>query len=322
MKYADSYQTYEQQQVASKIERPIDATRNPSAAWEDRQVAPKELSAERLFYHYLQKELLESDIWLFQMLTARLVVALGVWLHPTIYEQLPLLVPYAVRDPACRGNKARGVPDEWGAPDARGYFRDDNSLIKGLPRPLPIESPSKLFHNRRIGRGFVAAHIWRELTSGELASRNALTYSFVPNLVWLPADVAALTDREGSFVQSYTQALSAKIYRNRIVSEPARTITEKAWELLPQRQGIPSAGLPDTNSLNYFVPSNRWLVGRFAKIRSVASALEAAAAGSSITGKIISQRYTDGLKTVDPDAALALQTHLQQFHEIAPSGVS
>src|SRR5207248_16566 len=105
----------------------------------------------------------------------------------------------AVRDPLCRGNKTKGLPDEWSAPDANGYFRDDNTLVKGLPRSLSISSPesSRVYGSAPIGNGFVSSHVWRMLRSGEYASRNPLTYSFVPNLVWLPGQVAALTDREG-----------------------------------------------------------------------------------------------------------------------------
>jgi hypothetical protein len=69
-------------------------------------VPPRKLEAARLFYHYLQKELLQNDIWLFQMLTARLVAALGIWLDPRIYEQLPIVVPYATTTASsrdCRG---------------------------------------------------------------------------------------------------------------------------------------------------------------------------------------------------------------------------
>jgi hypothetical protein len=74
------------------------------------------LKADRLFYQFLQKELYEQDIWLFQMFTSRLVVSLGIWLHPSIYQRIPLLVPYAVRDPHSRGNKKLGLPDAWGSP--------------------------------------------------------------------------------------------------------------------------------------------------------------------------------------------------------------
>ena len=116
--------------------------------------------------------------------------------------------------PADRGSKSKGIPDQWGSPNAQGFFRDDNSLVKELPGSLTVTSSSQLYKGRRLGNGFVASHLWRELSIGGLASRHPLTYSFVPNLVWLPSEVAALTDREASFVQSYTQAISIKVYRH------------------------------------------------------------------------------------------------------------
>jgi hypothetical protein len=63
-----------------------------------------------------------------------------------------------------------------------------------------------------MGTSFVASHVWRELVPSGQASRERATYSFVPNLVWLPAQVSKLSDREGSFVQTYLQALSWKIW--------------------------------------------------------------------------------------------------------------
>jgi hypothetical protein len=203
------------------------------------------------------------------MLTSRLVVSLGIWLHPDLYEQMPVMVPYAVRDPQCRGNKSKQIPDQWGSPNTEGLFRDDNSLVKGLPDSLRIRSPSRLYDGKRIGNGFVAAHVWRELTTGALASRNALTYSFVPNLVWLPTEVAGLTDREGSFVQSYTQALSRKIYRSHAVKPSLAGVVEEAWSLLPEPESIPSQGLPDVETLNFFMPTSAWLARRREKLVAV-----------------------------------------------------
>jgi hypothetical protein len=279
-------------------------------------VPDRKVDATRLFYHYLQKELLESDIWLFQMLTARLVTSLGIWLHPSIYGRLPVVVPYAARDPGSRGNKAAGIPDSWGAPNKAGVFRDDNSLIKGLPRSLPIQpGTSRLYRNARIGRGFVAAHVWPHLTTGEIAARHRLTYSFVPNLVWLPTDVAALTDREGSFTQTYVQALSVKIYRGREVAEPARRLAEEAWDLLPVPQVIPEQGLPDSEELNFFQPTDSWLRGRFARICLVADALEDVMSGKPLTESVISRRYTAGLPSVSRRAARALRDDLRHFAE-------
>ena len=95
---------------------------------------PRTVDAKGLLYHFLQKNLREQDVWLFQMLTTRLITSLGIWPHSSVYERLPVLVPYAVRDPLSRGNKAKGIPDSWGEPNGAGYFRDANSLIKVLPQ--------------------------------------------------------------------------------------------------------------------------------------------------------------------------------------------
>jgi hypothetical protein len=259
----------------------------------------------------LQKDLLETDIWLFQMLTSRLIVSLGIWLHPAVYERFPVLLPYAVRDPHSRGNRKRGIPDMWGSPNAEGLFRDDNSLVKTLPRSLQVTSGrNRLYHGSRIGNGFVAAHVWRELPDGTLASRNPWTYSFVPNLVWLPAQVAALTDREGSFVQSFTQALSIKIYQAHPVPSPPAAIAETAWSLLPPPPNIPPQGLPEIEDLNFFEPTAAWADRRSAAVRLVVAALDARLAGSQMPTKVISTRYTEGLAMLPVPAATALRSEL------------
>jgi hypothetical protein len=274
----------------------------------------KRVDGNRLFYHYLQKDLLESDIWLFQMFVSRLVVSLGVWLHPQTYERLPIILPYAVRDPLSRGSKRQGIPDRWGAPNSDGRFKDDNSLVKGLPRSLTILSgKSRVYERAMLGKGFVAAHVWRQLASDELASRNPLTYSFVPNLVWLPSEVAALTDRDRSFVQTFTQALAVKIYRDRVVAEAQRKLAEQAWELLPFDAGlIPRQGLPEVADLNFFEPNAAWLTRRIQAIRDVADALQLAASGVALTKKVISSRYTEGISTLSVSTALALADDLRR----------
>ena len=86
------------------------------------------VDGNHILYHYLEKDLKETDIWLFQMLSARLFTALGIWFSTRVYARCPMLLPFALRDPKCRPRK-QGDPDEWGAPDAKGHFRDDNSLV-------------------------------------------------------------------------------------------------------------------------------------------------------------------------------------------------
>ena len=242
------------------------------------------------------------------MLIARLIVSLGIWLHPDIYSRLPLVGPYAVRDPLSRGKPKAGIPDAWGMPNKDGFFRDDSR--EGVPKPLAISSPRSILDGRRIGTGFVAAHVWRGLNDGGLASRHPLTYWFVPNLVWLPTTVAALTDREGSFVQAYVQALSMKIYQSHGVHQGLESEAAAAWALLPKPDGIPLQGLPDPASLNYFMPTTSWLTTRLAKIQLVGNALAAVAAKQQVHGKVVSGRYTDGLAAVDPRKAKALSARL------------
>jgi hypothetical protein len=119
-------------------------------------------------------------------------------------------VPYAVRDPHARKDHPRkGAPDEWGKPFPNGLFRDDNSLIKGIPRSLRINGVNPRFNDARIGRGFVAAHVFPRLVGSrrKLSVRDPLTYSFVPNLVWLPSELAKLTDHD--FFRSAMFKLSA-----------------------------------------------------------------------------------------------------------------
>lgn len=57
---------------------------------------------------------------------------MGIWLPLTVYEQLPVLLPWVVHDRSARGKPSQGIPDAWSSPDERGYLRDDNSLVKAL----------------------------------------------------------------------------------------------------------------------------------------------------------------------------------------------
>ena len=96
----------------------------------------------------------------------------SVWWDPKVYESTPVLIPWAVRDPESRGNPGKGLSDQWGSPNQDGYFRDDNSLVKGLVKSLPVIGPKSSYtHGKRLGTGWVAAHIWRTNESSVLASR-------------------------------------------------------------------------------------------------------------------------------------------------------
>src|SRR5688572_17571169 len=98
---------------------------------------------------------------------------MAVWFPVEVYAALPVLLPWVVRDPSCRGSRKNGVvvrPDQWSAPNELGYLRDDNSLVKGLPRALTIRGPKDAhLDGRRLGTEFVASHIWRQTSAEGLA---------------------------------------------------------------------------------------------------------------------------------------------------------
>ncbi len=56
--------------------------RTLTSGWEcrlgRRRRTARKVDGEHVLYHYLQKDLRERDVWLFQMLTARLMAELGI----------------------------------------------------------------------------------------------------------------------------------------------------------------------------------------------------------------------------------------------------
>jgi hypothetical protein len=67
-------------------------------------------------------------------------------------------------------------PDKWSSPDDAGFLRDDNSLIKALPRSLLVRGPKNShISGARLGTEFVAAHVWRVVGHEHLASRLPLS---------------------------------------------------------------------------------------------------------------------------------------------------
>ncbi len=193
-------------------------------------------------------------------------------------------------------------------------FRDDNSLVKGLPRSLLIENPSnRLMRGKRLGTSFVASHVWRKLTPSGEAPRDRLTYSFLPNLVWLPSQLSKLSDREDGFVQSYLQAVSTRVFENVELPPDLAQIVAPIWDRLPRRSKIPESALPDPSELNYFSYDEAWVRRRIASLSAVTSALADVLASNPLTKKVISIRYGTGLPDVSPSALRRLHSDLSTY---------
>lgn len=278
-----------------------------------RRAGGRALQGNDLLYHYFQKTLLDENPEQFREVVRGLIIGLGVWLPPAAYERFPLLVPYAVRDSTCRGDRRRGVPDQWGAPDAFGRFRDDNSLIKGIPRSLIITNRTNAIVNGgRMGTGFVAAHVWRKLSDGTDAPRSEATYSFLPNLVWLPAQLAKLTDREGGYAQTLLQSISLALYRRLPLKPTLAALVEPIWDKLPVRDDVAAIEV-QLASLNFFDFDSQWLERRRRSLGVVREAVLATANGTPTEAKVISGRYGSGLQHLHREEVAPLLEMLTRY---------
>ena len=108
-----------------------------------------------------------------------------------------------------------------------------------------------------------------------------------------------------------------KIFRHEKVSEPLRQVVEKAWSLLPP-SGVPEQGLPPLDKLNFFDPTEKWIEGRYKKIREVSDALGAVLNGDPLPGKVIAGRYAPGLVSVHPASVARLKKVLDLY--LSPTG--
>lgn len=228
----------------------------------------------------------------------RLVIDLGIWIHPSIYSVIPVLAPFVIRDSTCRKKNPSTQKDEWGCADDRGYMRDDNSIIKAIPKALTISSPFALFHDSKPGTGYVACHVWRELIGNStIACRCPKTNSFIPNLVWLPKQIASLTDRQGSYAQQLIEKISYQIYRNFQISNTCKVDVDSIWNML----SCPDINLGidfNTDKLNYFVPDAKWIPRRRKSLDAEINAILTVLNQMPNQLKIKSSSYTSSLPLV------------------------
>ena len=274
-------------------------------------MARNEIKGDDLLYRFFN-EVLPSEPELFEKIPRLLVISMAVWFPKSVYQRMPVLLPWVLRDTTCRGKKSKGkriIPDQWGAPNEDGYLRDDNSLVKGIPKSLGITSESYSFVNgRHLGTEFVAAHIWRENNTGTLASRLPQLNTFVPNLVWLPSQVAKLSDREGSHVQTALKEVSWGIYHDLPLTGSAKTVADQSWSLLPKP--VAPRNVLETE-LNWFVATNKFMKTRFSKLDAVIDALEKLKDGQKVPQKLQPSRFRDGLPSVPPKTREKLLSDLR-----------
>ena len=274
-------------------------------------VARNEIKGDDLLYRFFNEVLL-SEPDLHEKIPRLLVLSMSVWFPVNLYKEMPVLLPWVVRDPKCRGKRLKGSvieADQWGAPNHEGFLMDDNSLVKGLPKSLEISSDKYQFLDRKyLGNEFVASHIWRINNSTMLAARVASLNTFIPNLVWLPSQVSKLSDREDSPVQNALKEISWSVYRSIPLQGAAEIVAERSWSLLPKPLNTFETF---DKELNWFVANKKFINMRRSKLDIVIRALESLKLGIETPKQLRPSRYREGISLVSICCRESLLTELR-----------
>ncbi len=258
----------------------------------------RRVSGRSILYHYLQKVVIPREDAFAHRLVTQLICDLSIWMPPELFAAAPVLLPFAVREAGLKRN-------EWGTANAQGCLRDNNNLLKNLVAGWKIRSPRlSVYHGAGRGRGFVACHAWRRARlNGAVIQTTAdpRTYSFIPNLAWLPDPISRLTDVEGSLAQQVLQAVSRRLYAPLCARLP-----EEIRAVFGELED-PALQLEiDLAALNYFEVTPRGIKTRrtnlIADMRAIRETLER---GVAPARPVRSRRYLPSLlRAADPRGLL------------------
>jgi len=269
---------------------------------------PRRIDGNNALYHYIQKIILPRDDPFSRELVTRLILDLSIWFPPELYRAAPVLLPFCVRDSAIKGK-------EWGSPNEEGCLRDNNSILKLLVGSYTIRSPLTVVYARHArGRNFTASHAWRKISiegRSQYATTHPKTYSFIPNLVWLPAQVAKLTDHEGSYAQRILQVVSHRIYRCHAHEHPPELAS--IWDALP----VPEIELDfQTDHLSFFEVSARSVkMRRNILLREIELVLNTLETGQAAGDSPRSFRYLPALARIPYGQAAGLVAWLESYRD-------
>lgn len=155
---------------------------------------------------------------------------LSIWLEPEFYINLPIILPYSVRERTSSYDRLKkDKKDNWGSANSSGYVIDDNTDIKDFIRSSEVKN-SRYYYKHKPYTGFIACHVWENTTE------NPKLFSFIPNLVWLPTPIAGLSDKPDSLFSSLLKEISIRLYFDyEIKSEGLRKISNDIWKTLNVR---------------------------------------------------------------------------------------
>lgn len=275
---------------------------------------PRRIDGNNALYHYLQKVIIPRDDEFSRELVRRLILDLSVWFPVDVYRAVPVLLPFCVRDSTVKSK-------EWGSASPQGCLRDNNSALKLLVGNYAIQSPRiGVYPRASRGQGFVASHAWRRIRidgRSQYATTHPRTYSFIPNLAWLPAQVAKLTDHEGSYAQQVLQAISHALYAPAAHAHPAGLAS--VWEALPPPELQMDV---DVRQLNYFAVTPRSIsIRRNNLVREIGAVEETLLSGRVGAVSPRSARYLPTLAGIPREQASDLLDWLAEYKAFLCAGV-
>ena len=273
---------------------------------------------------YIQDDLRYDDFPFFFQVSFRFILDLAIWIEPEAYKKLPIFEPVAYRD---QNWKKLGFVRGQANPST-ALLVDDNTYVKNYMNGGTrfISSKKISYYNDKqlvSGSGFVACHIWDEVGPGKAKATGIHEiFTFIPNIVWLPQDVAYLTDIPGSQIKDILKQLSVNLYHGeKMAKTDLQLIVDASWEKLleiPHNQLIPKKAIPNRDEYNLMKGFDSAIDNKISRHMGHAEALIEHGNGRPIPPHLNTNKYVGTMHLTDPAKARTLGLWLEEYLNALP----
>jgi hypothetical protein len=277
-----------------------------------------EIKQDHIFRKYLQDDLRNVDFPFFLQASVRFVLDLGIWIHPDAYQKLPIYEPLAYRD-----QKSQKPIDLRGqANPISALMIDDNSMVKNYATGKVVSSHKiSYYQGKTMGNGFWACHIWDRLADGSLSNVDNSLFTFVPNLVWLPAEFSRLTDHV-PLIKDVMKQLSLNLYKDvKFSNSDLEIIVDNSWNKLLERNHneiIPKNALPHIDEYNLMQINDATIAKKIRKNKKYAEGLIEHGRGNLVPVDCQLHKYGRTIDLTNSTSALEVGTWLEGYLNALP----
>lgn len=277
---------------------------------------------------YIHDDLRENDVPLFYQVSLRFILDVAIWIDPEDYKKYPIIEPLAYREQRW---KALGWKRGQANPDT-AQLVDGNSHNKNYMNSAGTKIVSrkvKYYNNKKLvsGSGFVACHIWDEYGKEcTKATGDHRLFTFIPNIVWLPKEIAYLTDIKGTPVRDLLKQLSVNLYHSVKISNPElQSIIEENWDKLLEIKHndiLPPASIPSKEMYNLMTGFDAAINKKKTRNKNFAKGLIAHGNGQKLPSGVrkneANSSYWKSIPNTDVAKALELGTWLEGYLNALP----